>query len=252
MHKKVQMIYFVTGTDTDSGKTLISSALLHRVKLNDPKVRSCGLKPIASGCAVTDVGLRNADALALMDEATVKLHYDVVNPFAFVPAIAPHIAAKQSGQTLSAQQIVDTLINAPIWDADVILIEGAGGWRLPLGEGEYLSDSVKLLQQALCNKNFKNNNLNNALQRHELGVILVVGMKLGCLNHALLTQEAIINDGLSIVGWVANQMDPNMAEIDENLESVKAMIAAPFMGYVPFLSDPSPRAAAEYLTCPKL
>jgi dethiobiotin synthetase len=252
MHKKVYMIYFVTGTDTDSGKTLISSALLHSAKLNDPKVKSCGLKPIASGCAVTEDGLRNADALALMNEATVKLDYDVVNPFAFVPAIAPHIAAKQSGKTLSAQQIVDTLINAPIWDADVILIEGAGGWRLPLGEGEYLSDSVKLLQQAVCNKNFKNNNLNNALQRHELGVILVVGMKLGCLNHALLTQEAILNDGLPLVGWVANQVAPNMAEIDENLESLKAMIAAPFMGYVPFLSDPSPRAAAEYLTCPKL
>lgn len=246
------MIYFVTGTDTDSGKTLISSALLHSAKLNDPKVRSCGLKPIASGCAVTEDGLRNADALALMNESTVKLHYDVVNPFAFVPAIAPHIAAKQSGKILNAQQIVATLINAPIWDANVILIEGAGGWRLPLGEGEYLSDSVKLLQQAVCSKKFKNNNLNNGLQRHELGVILVVGMKLGCLNHALLTQEAILNDGLPLVGWVANQVAPNMAEIDENLESLKAMIAAPFMGYVPFLRDPSPRVAAEYLTCPKL
>lgn len=237
------MIYFVTGTDTDSGKTLISAALLHRAntaKVNgkpSTEVKTLGLKPIASGCELTQGGLRNADALTLMAHSTMKLSYDLVNPLAFLPAIAPHIAAQQVGLKLTADRVLQHLLATPLNEADFVLIEGAGGWRLPLGEGEYLSDTIKALQQTLL----------NATQPRSLGVILVVGMKLGCLNHALLTQEAIMADGLPILGWVANQVDPNMGEIEHNLASLKQMMIAPFMGYVPFLDRVSPEQAATYL-----
>lgn len=238
------MIYFVTGTDTDSGKTLISAALLHKASTvgikgeSGTEVKTLGLKPIASGCDLTQAGLRNADALVLMAHSTMKLCYDLVNPLAFLPAIAPHIAAQQVGLKLTADKVLQHLLTAPLDEADFALIEGAGGWRLPLGEGEYLSDSVKALQHTL----------QNATQPKSLGVILVVGMKLGCLNHALLTQEAIMADGLPIIGWVANQLDPNMSEIEHNLASLKQMMSAPFMGYVPFLSTPSPEQACAYLS----
>ncbi|GIU02745.1 ATP-dependent dethiobiotin synthetase BioD [Shewanella sp. KT0246] len=219
------MIYFITGTDTDSGKTLVSSALLHGAKGN-----KMGVKPIASGCEQTENGLRNSDALALIAESNIKLEYHQINPVAFKPAIAPHIAAMQQGVMLTAQGVVDTLPLTELANADFALIEGAGGWRLPLGNGEYLSDSVKLL----------------AMQQ-QVGIILVVGMKLGCLNHALLTQEAILSDGLKIVGWVANQVDPDMAYQDENLATLKQMMSSDFLGYVAHLSNPNAKQAAQFI-----
>lgn len=217
------MIYFITGTDTDSGKTLVSSALLHAAE--GTKI---GVKPIASGCEQTENGLRNSDALALIAESNIKLDYQQINPVAFKPAIAPHIAAKQQGLALTALGVVDSLPLTELKNTDFGLIEGAGGWRLPLGNGEYLSDSVKLLAT-----------------QHQVGIILVVGMKLGCLNHALLTQEAILADGLTIVGWVANQVDPDMAYQDENLATLKQIMTSEFMGYVPHLSNPTAKQAAQ-------
>ncbi|MBR9727003.1 dethiobiotin synthase [Shewanella intestini] len=226
-------MFFVTGTDTDSGKTLISSALL-----SSAKGKTCGFKPIASGCEATPEGLRNSDALALMAQANMVLDYQQVNPISFAPAIAPHIAAMQIGQTLSAQQVTSHLISQPLLQADFALIEGAGGWLLPLGEQQYLSHSVIALNR-------------HVQQTQQLdvgvGVIIVVGMKLGCLNHALLTQLAIENDGLHIAGWVANQVDGNMSEIEANLASLQQMMHAPFLGYVPHLSCPSAENAASYL-----
>ncbi|MGS0681393.1 dethiobiotin synthase [Shewanella sp. 125m-7] len=215
------MTFFVTGTDTDCGKTLISSAMLTAAT-----GETVGFKPIASGCVETDKGLRNSDALALMAASTIKLPYEDINPFAFLPAIAPHIAAKQKGVQLLPSRIEAQLKMAEYVGADFCLIEGAGGWRLPLGEGHYLSDVV---------------------QSMKLPVILVVGMKLGCLNHALLTAEAIKADGLEVVAWVANQVDSEMANQDENLATLKEMMSAPFLGYVPFLSAPSAEAAARYI-----
>nr|WP_280925340.1 dethiobiotin synthase [Shewanella holmiensis] len=225
------MIYFVTGTDTDSGKTLISSALLYLAQGN-----KCGFKPIASGCELTPDGLRNADAQALMAQSNMGLSYQQVNPIAFEPAIAPHIAAQHTARVLDAKEVVAHLLSTPMLTADFALIEGAGGWRLPLGHNQYLSDSVKQLDAYVQH---------NHAER--IGVILVVGMKLGCLNHALLTLQAIEADGLHLVGWVANQVDANMSEIAANLASLQQMMTAPYLGYVPYLSQPSAERAATYL-----
>ncbi|MGX9462096.1 dethiobiotin synthase [Shewanella sp. A14] len=232
-------MYFVTGTDTDSGKTLISAALLSKAQGN-----KCGFKPIASGCELTNDGLRNSDAMMLMTQSNMNLPYQVVNPICFEPAIAPHIAAKQINQTLTAQSVLDAVYHPAMLKADFALIEGAGGWRLPLGNSEYLSDTVKLLQSKLLQTQTPQVMTN-------VEVILVVGMKLGCLNHALLTQEAVQADGLTITGWVANQVDPNMAYIDENLESLQQMMKTPFLGYVPYLSEPTAKEAAHYLKLPE-
>lgn len=228
-------MFFVTGTDTDSGKTLVSSALLTAFN-RDPigygiSRTSLGVKPVASGCIVTENGLRNSDALKLMEVSSLKLSYEQVNPISFELAIAPHIAAKQLGITLSPETILAQLDIKTFIKADFCLIEGAGGWRLPLGEGHYLSELV---------------------QKLNLPVILVVGMKLGCLNHALLTQEAILADGLPIAGWVANCVDPNMSAFKANLATLKEMMISPFLGEIPFLEQPTAELAANYLNITSL
>ncbi|GGP50317.1 ATP-dependent dethiobiotin synthetase BioD [Shewanella algicola] len=244
------MLYFVTGTDTDSGKTLISAALLAKATGH-----KCGFKPIASGCDVTEDGLRNSDALMLMAQSNMGLAYQEINPISFEPAIAPHIAASQVNTALSAQGVFDSMLNPAMVNADFALIEGAGGWRLPLGNGEYLSDTVKLLQTTLQQETSTYGNsvqLTHAVTKNTtLEVILVVGMKLGCLNHALLTQEALLADGVSIAGWVANQVDADMAFIDDNLQSLQQMMQAPLLGYVPHLANPSAENAARYLQLPQ-
>lgn len=226
--------YFITGTDTDSGKTLISSALLYLAsekKLMDGRqAKTLGLKPIASGCEVTAEGLRNSDALALINESNIKLPYTRVNPISFKPAIAPHIAAKQENISLSINTIIDAIDLSNLPNYDFCLIEGAGGWRLPLGNKQFMSQVVKQLN---------------------IPVIIVVGMKLGCLNHAVLTQEAILNDGLTIAGWIANVTDKEMSYFDENLQSLKEMILSPLLGVVPYLSKASAYEAAKYLQLPK-
>ena len=215
------MTYFVTGTDTDCGKTLVSSALLTAVA-----GETVGFKPVASGCEQTEQGLRNSDALALMAASSIKLPYDDINPFAFAPAIAPHIAAAQCNVMLSPNRIQAQLNMAQYLGADFSLVEGAGGWRLPLGDGHYMSEVVQAMQ---------------------LPVILVVGMKLGCLNHALLTVEAIERDGLVIAGWIANQVDADMDNQAENITSLQNMISAPFLGHIPYLENPTAAAASKYI-----
>lgn len=235
------MIYFVTGTDTDSGKTFISSALLAKAKAQGLSTQ--GFKPIASGCELIEQQLRNADALALMKHSTLALPYCTVNPIAFAPAIAPHIAAIQQGVDLSAQFVADNLDIQNLFRAEFTLIEGAGGWRLPLkyhanGKWDYLPQTIALWQQGIKQ------------QGAELQVILVVGMKLGCLNHAMLTIEAILQDNFTIAGWVANQVDGKMAEIEANLQSLKTMIDAPFLGYVPHLQEHSPEKVSQFLHLP--
>ncbi|NMH64282.1 dethiobiotin synthase [Shewanella salipaludis] len=224
-------MYFVAGTDTDSGKTLVSSALLLAAKglmsETDRPMSTLGIKPIASGCMLTPAGLRNSDALQLLAASSVKLTYGQINPIAFEPAIAPHIAAAKVGGALSPEGVLAQLDLAAFAEADFCLIEGAGGWRLPLGQGRYLSELVQSLS---------------------IPVILVVGMKLGCLNHALLTQEAILADGLEIAGWVANCVDPEMSMFEENLDSLKEIMSAPMLGCIPFLEEANPARAAEFLS----
>lgn len=213
--------YFVTGTDTDVGKTLVAAGLLAAAKKLG--ITTLAIKPIAAGCESSSQGLRNDDALQLMAQMSEKLAYEQVNPVALAPAIAPHIAAQQAKQTLALQPLVShcqSVLKNPVGMA---LIEGAGGWRLPLNDSEYLSG----LPQALG-----------------IPVILVVGMKLGCLNHALLTAEAIANDGVQVAGWVANCVDANMSCFEENLQTLKDRISAPLLGVVPYLENESDLADA--------
>lgn len=220
--------FFLSGTDTDVGKTLVACALLHAAK--DSGYSTLGLKPVAAGCEQVQGVWRNSDALALIKASTVRLDYTAVNPIALPDAIAPHIAAEKVGVLISASRLANQcqqVLSKEPW----IIVEGAGGWRVPLNDSETMADLAKAL---------------------ELPVILVVGFKLGCLNQALLTIEAINNDGLRVAGWVANQIDPDMAVIQENLEALKTMIKAPCLGFIPYQSSPSPKVAAKFLDIDKL
>lgn len=217
-------IFFVTGTDTEIGKTTIAAALLHGA--NKLGLSTMGLKPIASGSEQTSEGLRNADALALWQECSIPLSYEEVNPFYFEPAIAPHIAAASIGKVLKANQLVDIIQHRLTKQADFTLIEGAGGWYTPLNERELFSDVVKALS---------------------IPVILVVGMRLGCVNHALLTKQAILKEGLSVVGWVANVVDSKMANLSENIQTLSDHLDIPLLGIVPNLPTPTPADISTYL-----
>lgn len=216
--------YFITGTDTDVGKTTIAAGLLYAARENG--LSTVAGKPVASGCEITPQGLRNADALALMAESSVTLTYDEVNPVAFEPPIAPHIAAREAGQVVNVQTLLAPMRHVLAQQADFTLIEGAGGWRVPLSGQDSLSD----LAQAL-----------------DLPVILVVGVRLGCISHALLTAEAIARDGLQLAGWVANIIGPKTARLEENLATLAERLPAPCLGRVPKLKTASAQAVAEYL-----
>lgn len=216
--------YFITGTDTDVGKTTVAAGLLQAA-------RAAGLstaagKPVASGCEVTPEGLRNADALALMAQCTLALSYEEVNPVAFEPAIAPHIAAREAGVALTVQALLTPMQRILRQRADFTLIEGAGGWRVPLSGQDSLSDVAQGL---------------------DLPVILVVGVRLGCISHALLTAEAIAQDGLQLAGWVANIIDPKTSRLEENLATLAERLPAPCLGRVPKLKSPTAEAVAQYL-----
>lgn len=202
--------WFVTGTDTEIGKTFAACDLVRHLVARGERV--AGLKPIASGCEETPDGLRNEDALALMAAANVKLPYDVVNPYAFAPPIAPHLAAGAEGVVIdpaTAARSLEGLV------ADRVVVEGAGGWRIPLGEGRLLCD------------------LAGAFTRQ---VVLVVGLRLGCINHALLTAEQILRDGFELVGWVANRVDPDMLVPRGNLVTLDELLPAPRIGTLPFVA----------------
>ena len=217
--------YFVTGTDTDAGKTLMACGLLEKARQQG--LKTAAVKPVAAGCEVTDEGLRNSDALMLQDAMTLDLPYEQVNPVAFEPAVAPHIAAMNEGKRMAVSRLSGFCRGVTMQACDLALIEGAGGWRVPLNPTETLADLAIDMQAP---------------------VILVVGMKLGCINHALLTVEAIARDGLKLAGWIANRVDPNMSVYEENLLTLKALVQAPLLGEVPFLAQPDKTSAAEYLS----
>lgn len=216
--------YFIAGTDTDVGKTTIAAGLLHAAR--QLGLSTLAAKPVASGCVVTAKGLRNSDALALIDESSVKLPYEAVNPFAFEPAIAPHVAAREAGVALSVPALRDAMQQVLAQHADFTLIEGAGGWRVPLSDHANLSDLAIALK---------------------LPVILVVGVRLGCINHALLSAEAIARDGLQLAGWVANIVDPRTSRLEENLSSLAERLPAPCLGRVPWLRQAGADAVAAHL-----
>ncbi|HRL91947.1 MAG TPA: dethiobiotin synthase [Pseudomonas sp.] len=216
--------FFVTGTDTDVGKTTIAAGLLRAARLAG--LSTAAVKPVASGCEDGAAGLRNSDALALLAECSLPLSYAEVNPFAFAPAIAPHLAAREAGVELKVEALATAVQAVLAQQADFTLVEGAGGWRVPLGEQATLAD----LPIAL-----------------DLPVILVVGVRLGCINHALLTAEAIVRDGLRLAGWVANVLDPQTSRLDDNLRTLTERLAAPCLGRVPRLEQAGAAAVARHL-----
>jgi len=221
--------FFIAGTDTDVGKTTIAAGLLHAARLAG--LSTAAVKPVASGCEWSDQGLRNSDALALLAECSLALDYATINPFAFEPAIAPHIAAREAGVELTAARLIEAVQPVLARRADFTLIEGAGGWRVPLNAHEHLS----ALPAALG-----------------LPVILLVGVRLGCINHALLSAEAIARDGLELAGWVANIVDPATSRLEDNLATLAELLPAPCLGRVPRLAEPTARQVARYLTLPAL
>jgi dethiobiotin synthetase len=215
--------FFITGTDTECGKSEITLALMHLLQARGHRV--LGMKPVASGAEPTKDGLRNEDARRIQQQGSADVPYELVNPYAFGPPIAPHIAARQAGESIRFQLLRKNL-QALSDQADFVLVEGVGGWKVPLGPDGDVSDLAAHLG---------------------LPVILVVGMKLGCINHALLTADAIVADGSSLAGWVANQIDPGMLEMESNLETLREGIDAPCLGFVPFLQEVSPQRVADYL-----
>ena len=216
--------YFVTGTDTEIGKTTIAAGLLHAARLRG--LSTAAVKPVAAGCETTVAGLRNDDALALQAECNPQLDYELLNPVALAPPIAPHIAAREAGLTLTAGQLAAACSWVFERGAQLTLVEGAGGWRVPLNDRQTLADLAI-----------------------ELGipVILVVGLRLGCINHALLTAEAIAADGLRLAGWVANQVDPQMDRQQHNLQTLRELLPAPCLGVVPRIEPLSAAAVAAHL-----
>ncbi|WP_375177601.1 dethiobiotin synthase [Marinobacter mobilis] len=217
--------FFVTGTDTGVGKTLVSAAILHAG--GRAGLRTLGMKPIASGCEESGEGLRNEDALLLQASMTEKLGYEQINPIALKPAIAPHVAAAQEGKTITAQRLVGFCRGMQMQPGDLLLIEGAGGWRVPLNERE----TYARVPQAL-----------------DVPVILVVPLQLGCINHALLTAEAIRSDGLRIAGWVANRPQQQVMSCEsDTLEYLQSHLPAPCLGVLPWLPDADLSAMADEL-----
>ncbi len=219
---------FVTGTDTEIGKTLISGALLHA--LGAAGVRAAGMKPVAAGAEERDGVLRNEDVDFLYEAAPLKLPRELTTPYLFRTPAAPHIAAALECQPMAPRRIVAAYEQVRA-QADAVVVEGVGGWRVPLTHGYDTSDLARQLG---------------------LPVILVVGLRLGCINHALLTAEAIAARGLRLAGWVANTVDPVMGHMDGNIEAIAARISAPLLGHVPRLGHPTAAAAAAYLDLGKV
>ncbi|MCX7193687.1 MAG: dethiobiotin synthase [Proteobacteria bacterium] len=224
------MSYFVTGTDTNVGKTLISCALLHGFAAQG--CRMAGFKPVAAGGSLRsngdtpDVPLagtaawfyedHNEDALRLRAAGNIQATYGQVNPYCFVQEVAPHLAAKFAGVRINLERIVESFRELATL-ADSVIVEGAGGFCVPLNDDQDGADLARLLK---------------------LPVILVVGMRLGCLNHALLTQRAIAASGLKLAGWVANCVDGEMKMLNENIDALKLRLTAPLLGVVPHCQTP--------------
>mgnify|MGYP000049998767 FL=1 len=206
---KANRKFFVAGTDTEIGKTFISTALIRAFVANN--LSTVGLKPIASGAEPVLGVMKNDDALQLQQASNMPFSYSEINPLCFEPAIAPHIAADLAGQTLNVEELANRVVMPD--EADIILVEGAGGWLTPLNQKETYADWV---------------------EQEQLDVILVVGMKLGCLNHAMLSIRDIQSRGLTVKGWVANFAQGKMNMAEDNVKWLKQNITAPCLGVVPF------------------
>ena len=210
---------FVTGTDTGVGKTLVSAALLHTLARHHRRV--VGMKPVAAGLIDHHGHWVSEDVLALRAASSVTVPPELDNPVALPDPLSPHIAAQRAGRSVTVGELLAAQ-RALKERVDVVVVEGAGGWRVPINEHETLADLARAIG---------------------VPVVLVVGLRLGCLNHALLSAEAIRADGLQLAGWVANTVDPAMACIEENIDTLRQRMTAPLLGVVPWqLQGPDARA----------
>jgi dethiobiotin synthetase len=214
---------FVTGTDTGVGKTLVSASLLAALAQRD--VRAIGMKPVASGCASGADSLRNADAEELQRWSAGEPDYALINPYRLREPIAPHLAAQAAGIEIILAPIEQAFARLSR-NADCVIVEGVGGWAVPLSATLMQADLVRAL---------------------DLPVILVVGLRLGCINHALLSARAIDVDGGRLIGWIANTIDPQMAAADSNLAFLRDRLQAPLLGSLAWLQIPSPTHQASSL-----
>lgn len=215
--------FFLTGTDTGVGKTLVAAGLLRR--LREAGVRVAGMKPVAAGAVAGPEGAANEDALLLQAESSARHPYADVNPVLFEPAIAPHIAAAEARSAIDLDRIVAAHARLAA-TADVVIAEGAGGFLVPLDARRSLAELPAFLG---------------------MQVLLVVGLRLGCLNHALLTAEAIAARGLTLAGWIGNHIDPRFARLEANVATLNARIVAPCLGVVPWMEKPDVAVAAAGL-----
>ncbi len=215
--------FFIAGTDTEVGKTVVSKAILQALAAHG--LTTIGYKPVAAGCKETDDGLKNSDALHLQEAATKDIVYDDVNPYALLNPTSPHIAAKQDGVNIEYSVLSDKLEEHKK-SADVVLVEGAGGWRVPISDDECLSSWV---------------------QKEKMPVVLVVGIKLGCLSHAMLSVEAIQNDGLEIIGWAANRINPGTENYADIIKMLEEKIPAPKLGEIPYVPSVKRRDIGKYM-----
>ena len=220
--------WFVTGTDTGIGKSVASATLLHALRARG--LRAVGMKPLASGCESTPDGWRNEDALALQAASDPRPAYDDVNPFALPNPLAPELAAADAGIRVTLAPIVSAFGRLSS-QADSVVVEGVGGWAAPLSADLDQVDLARAL---------------------DLPVVLVVGLRLGCINHARLTARAIEQDGLQLAGWIANDIDPAMARADDNFELLKQRLPVACWGRLPFRQKPDPAQLASLLLAPLL
>ncbi|WOB48092.1 dethiobiotin synthase [Xanthomonas hydrangeae] len=219
--------FYVTGTDTGIGKTMGSTALLHALRARGHT--AVGLKPVASGCEQTAHGWRNADALALQAASDPQPDYATLNPYALPAPLAPELAAADVGVTLSLEPIARAFAQLRT-QAEVVVVEGVGGWAAPLSADLDQADLVRALK---------------------LPVVLVVGVRLGCINHARLTAAAIAADGLDCIGWIANEIDPQMERIEENIGMLRQRLTMPYWGRIAWRPGVDAATQAKWLQLPQ-
>ncbi|WP_318440985.1 dethiobiotin synthase [Photobacterium leiognathi subsp. mandapamensis] len=215
--------FFLTGTDTEVGKTVSSRAILQAASQRN--IKMAGYKPVASGSDDTPDGLRNSDALFIQEASPVELTYEEVNPYTFKEPVSPHLAAEREGKRIDFDVLSEGLAKLKA-KSDVVLVEGAGGWRVPVTHTDCLSSWVK---------------------REKLPVILVVGVKLGCLSHAMLTAEAIKADGLELVGWVANRVNPGTENYAEIIKMLELNLPGKKLGEIPYMPGINRRDLSTYI-----
>ncbi|WP_115555329.1 dethiobiotin synthase [Xanthomonas campestris] len=219
--------FYVTGTDTGIGKTVASTALLHAVRARGHT--AVGMKPVASGCVATPQGWHNEDALALQAASQPQPDYATLNPYALPAALAPELAAADVGVTLSLVPLQQSFAQLRA-QAEVVVVEGVGGWAAPLSAQLDQADLVRALQ---------------------LPVVLVVGVRLGCINHARLTAAAIAADGLRCIGWIANEIDPQMERIEDNIRMLGQRLAMPCWGRIPWRPNAQAEGLAQHIRLPE-